>query len=61
MDTTINRINPIVCPFIDLELNTWSADELDFYSDASKEKNLRFGGVYKNSWIYLRWPKNFIE
>ena len=39
-DNNENYINPVVRPFDDFKLNIWTTDELDFYTDASKAKNL---------------------
>ena len=39
-------VNPVICPFVDFKLNTWTAEELDFYTDVSKAENLGMGGVF---------------
>ena len=39
---------------------TWSAQEIDMYSDATKNPELGFGGYSGSSWMYAKWDKNFI-
>ena len=46
-------------PFMDFDLV--SADELDFYTDATKNPKLGFGGCFNNSYMYCRWNSNFIR
>ena len=37
------------------------APEIDFYSDASRNEQLGFGGVCGNSWMFQQWPSGFIR
>ena len=55
--------NPgLLCrPFIDFQETTQSAELLQFYSDASLNAELGFGGTFKNSWIVGKWNKSFIQ
>ena len=39
---------------------TVTAEVLNFYSNASKNKDFGFGCIFDNSWIFGRWPENFI-
>ena len=41
--TFLDQGNAILCPFIDFKQNTVSADNLSFYSDASRVHHLGFG------------------
>ena len=34
---------------------------LNFYSDASLNKELGMGAVFDNSWMFAIWPKGFVE
>ena len=58
--------NPaIYCrPFIDYT-NLWTAQELDWYTDASKNTRLGFGGIFDRDWFYQKWGEDgneqFIE
>ena len=52
-------------PFMDYE-NIWSPEELDWYTDASKNHNLGFGGIYGEAWFAKKWTDeddvgNFIK
>ena len=46
--------------FLDFSMDL-QAPEIDFYSDASKNSRLGFGGVCKNAWMFRQWPTGFIE
>ena len=46
-------------PFIDFS-RVLVADELDFYSDSSKNPELGFGAYFKNKYLYAKWDKEFI-
>ena len=37
------------------------ANEIMFYSDASAAKNLGFGCIYNDSWIFGMWGENFMK
>ena len=45
-------------PFMDFDLIR--ADELDFYTDATKNSRLGFGGYYDSEFMYQTWDKSFI-
>ena len=47
-------------PFVDLHQFA-DARELNFYSDASLNKNFGLGAVYSNSWIMGYWGAQFIQ
>ena len=38
----------------------WTADEVDVYSDASKNPDLGMGGVCGKSWMFKQWERHFI-
>ena len=46
-------------PMIDRDLSSYT--DIRFYSDASKAKNLGFGCIFGNNWIFGQWPQLFIE
>ena len=48
-------------PFVDFKAQTFSAQELLFYSDATKNPKLGFGGWYKNQWVVGKWEDSFIQ
>ena len=56
----LERVEVVNHPMVDLSL-THTADEIFFYSDASANKDLGFGCVYKNRWIFERWEPGFME
>ena len=47
-------------PFVDLD-DRVHATKLNFYTDASLNKNFGMGGVFGNRYFWGQWPKNFIE
>ena len=50
-----------VCrPMIDLQL-TYSAEVLNFYSDASANPRLGFGAIFENRWIWAQWEEFFVS
>ena len=53
--------NPTVfaCPFLDFTTFR-SAEEIDMYSDASRNPKLGAGGFNKSSWFALQWDEEFI-
>ena len=59
-DAQTNRCLGLCCPFIDLELS-YSANVLDFYTDATKGVSLGMGGVFQNKWYFAQWEHNYIE
>ena len=48
-------------PLIDFKANTWSAEEIQFFSDATKSKNCGCGGWFHNRLHYTHWEEGFIE
>ena len=46
---------------IDLKKNTFCAQELNFFSDASANENLGFGAVFNEKWLFSQWEENFIK
>ena len=47
-------------PFMDFT-KLFTAQEIDMYSDATKNKDLGFGGYCSSSWMFGRWDPEFIE
>ena len=48
-------------PMIDFEQNTFTAIELDFYTDASLNEFFGFGCVFGIRWTFGKWEKDFIK
>ena len=46
-------------PFLDMA-NVVMAEEVNFYTDASRNFSLGAGGVCQNSWYSLQWDKRFM-
>ena len=46
-------------PFVNLHAFEY-AEILNFYTDASLNKNFGYGGVFADSWMYGKWGKQFI-
>ena len=64
MDLTIwqavlNNQNIFCRPFMDFS-KCWHADDLDWYTDSSKNPNLGMGGYFKNLWFSQKWDSQFI-
>ena len=56
-----NHSETAVCrPMVDLNLIT-TADQLNFYSDASANHNYGIGAVFKNQWLCGQWEPGFIK
>ena len=50
-----------VCrPMVDLN-ESLTADQLQFYSDASAAKTLGFGAVFNDEWLFGQWEENYIS
>ena len=47
-------------PFMDYSA-TLTAEKIDMYSDASTSRDLGFGGISGNSWMYGAWGHEFID
>ena len=47
-------------PFLDFD-NAIRADQIDMYTDASRNFDLGAGDVCQKSWYYLRWNREFME
>ena len=56
----INHPSAVARPFLDYT-KTITADELDFYVDASKSEILGFGGYSDSDWMQQRWGEGFIR
>ena len=48
------------CPFLDLNEHL-IADQIDMYSDSSKNALLGFGAMCQSSWMYGQWDHDFIK
>ena len=48
-------------PFVDFKAETFYAEEIQFFSDATKNKSLGFGGRFENFWTFGQWEDGFIE
>ena len=49
-------------PMLDMESNHITSEDLQFFSDASKNENFGFGCVLKNKfWTFGQWKKGFIR
>ena len=52
---------PVFCRgFMDFG-KTWLASEINFFSDASKNRHLGMGAVCKKSWMSICWPDGYID
>ena len=58
--TFLQDVAAVNRPFVDLSL-TLDAEEIKFYSDASKNPLLGFGTIFNNSWTFGCWEDGFIE
>ena len=47
-------------PFLDLSITT-QATEICFYSDASANKELGYGAIFGERWLFGQWEPNFIQ
>ena len=47
-------------PFLDFD-NVIKADQVNFYTDASRNFDLGAGGICMTEWYALRWDKEFME
>ena len=51
----------VLCrPMVDLD-QLISAQELNFYSDASTNHRLGMGAIYDNRWLYTQWEENYVK
>ena len=51
-----------VCrPMVDLYKQTYTVEQLNFYSDASVNSSLGIGAVYEHRWLFSQWEPGFIE
>ena len=53
-------INAVIRPFIDLS-KTVVATELKFFTDASANEKLGFGGIFENNWIFGCSEPSFVK
>ena len=58
--TDKSLLNAVNWPMIDVDAVT-DAEEIGFYSDASATRNLGFGYILGNSWLFEAWEPGFIE
>ena len=57
-----NSNKKLLCrPFIDFESIEVTSKDLNFYTDASKNKKLGFGAVYRNHWTFRIWENGYID
>ena len=50
----LNNPSVYCCPFADFS-KTWTAETLMFYTDASRNFDLGFGGISDNEWMVGTW------
>ena len=55
-----NMSNVVNRPMLDIE-QLETAQELEFYSDASANPSLGYWAVYQNHWIFNRWELDYIQ
>ena len=56
----LNHPNIYARKFIDMDL-TITSEEVDFYTDASANKNLGCGGICGEDWFIMQWNEDFIK
>ena len=56
----LSDLSSVSRPFVDFDKETYHADELQFFSDASRAPNLGFGAVFESSYTYSKWEPNYI-
>ena len=56
----LSDVQSVVRPFIDLDASL-QADIINFYSDASANKDFGYGAVFGDKWIFGRRERNFIQ
>ena len=53
--------NMAIChPFVDLSSKIL-AEDLGFFTDAAKGKNLGIGGIFQRNWYFAKWEPGYIE
>ena len=57
----LDNLSSVCRPFINFKVNSFEADELFFYSDASKNPLLGFGCIFNRSWLFGQWEAGFVE
>ena len=48
-------------PMIDFDKCTFNAEELQFFSDATKARNLGYGTLFASHWCYQMWEPGLIQ
>ena len=48
-------------PFIDFNKRSFEAEQLSFFTDASKAEFLGFGCYYDKEWMFGRWEPGYIQ
>ena len=56
----LNNLNEVRRPMVDLG-SVITADELDFYTDASRNQALGMGGYFQDEFFTMRWEKGLIK
>ena len=44
-----------------MDFRNFSAEDIDMYSDASKNSEFGFGAYCRDEWCYGKWDKQFLE
>ena len=55
-----NMASVVARPYVNLSANL-QLTQLEFFSDASLNRNLGFGARYDKEWTYAQWPENFVD
>ena len=51
-----------VCrPMVDMQKNTQTAPQLNFFSDTSANPLLGFGAIFNTQWLFAQWEINFVK
>ena len=48
-------------PFVDFDDRSVTVEELDFFTDSSKNKSFSMGGLFYDRWWYAHWEKGYID
>ena len=56
----LNEPQSVYMPFIDFSMYL-VANEINFFTDASKKETLGFSCVFDNSWTYSIWEPGFVS
>ena len=56
-----NFTSQAVCrPTIDIRKETYPAEQVNFFSDASANEKLGMGAVFNSKWLFRQWEQSFI-